>query len=64
MTKLPYLLTRQQRIGWIVQYIVCEGFKTPHLEALIKIIGLFNDNDESEKEIFEFAESLYKKHAG
>ena len=38
-------------------YLVLEGF-----HAISIIVGLFNDCEESEAEIFEFAEYLYKRY--
>jgi hypothetical protein len=55
---------RYQRIGWIVNYLVDERFSPKHLDALAHIIGLFNDCEDAEHEVFEFAEKLYQKYAG
>ncbi len=45
-------------IEWMVNYLVEEDFPFEHLHSLSKIIGLFNDREESEKEIFEFAKKI------
>lgn len=55
--------TKQKLLDWIKNYLVEEDFPAEYLNALTKIIVLFNDCKESEREIFEFAEKLYKKYA-
>ena len=54
---------KNPEIFWIVKYLISEDFPKKHLDALCKIVGLFNDCEESEKEIFEFVGKLYKKYA-
>jgi len=54
---------KQKRLKWIVNYLVEEDFPYEHLDAIIKIVGLFNDCEESETEIFEFVSELYKKYS-
>ena len=53
---------KNPEIFWIVKYLISEGFPKEHLNALCKIVGLFNDCEESEREIFEFTDQLYKKY--
>jgi len=50
------------QLAWIISYIEEEGFPKEHLEALCHIVGLFNECEESEKEIFDFAHYLRKKY--
>ena len=50
------------QLAWIISYIEEEGFPREHLEALCHIVGLFNECEESEKEIFDFAHYLRKKY--
>jgi len=54
---------KQKRLEWIVNYLVEENFLPEHLDAIIKIIGLFNDCEESETEIFEFVDKLETKYS-
>ncbi len=54
---------KAKTLEWINYYLVEEGFPHEHLEALAHIVGLFNDCEESEKEIFDFAHYVYKKYA-
>lgn len=55
---------KAKRLEWIVSYLVEEDFPLEHLDAIIHIIGLFNDCKESEAEIFEFEKELYAKYVG
>jgi hypothetical protein len=52
-----------RQIKWMINYLIEEGFSGRHLEALCWIVGLFNECEESEREIFEFAAQLYNKYA-
>lgn len=51
------------KLLWIIRYLLEEDFSAGHLDALATIVGLFNDCQESEKEIFEFADRLHHKYA-
>jgi len=55
---------RQRKLIWIINYLVEEDFPSEHLDAISHIIGLFNEDKESERRIFEFANKLYKKYVG
>ena len=53
---------------WVVpaeelDYLVKQDFSAKHLRALQYIVGLFDNCEESEKEIFEFVDRLYEKYA-
>lgn len=54
---------KAKRLEWIVDYLVEENFSLQHLDAIVHIVGLFNDCKESEAEIFKFAKELYEKYA-
>jgi len=56
--------TDNNRINWMVRYMLDEGFKETHLDAIQHIVGLMNDCEESESEILAFASKLRKKYAG
>lgn len=55
---------KANKLKWIVDYLVEENFSLEHLDAIMHIVGLFNDCKESEIEIFEFEKKLYQKYAG
>ena len=55
---------KQEKLEWIVNYLVEENFPPEHLNAISKIVGLFNDCEDSETEIFKFVDRLYKKYVG
>ena len=55
---------KAKQLEWMVHCLTKEDFSLKHLVALTHIVGLFNDCKESETEIFEFADKLYKKYAG
>jgi len=50
-------------LAWMVNHIIVEDFGQARLDALSKIVGLFNDCEEAEREIFDFANSLYERYA-
>lgn len=52
-----------EKLAWILDFVIEEGFSADHLDAICHIIGLFNDCEESEKAIFAFSECLYEKYA-
>ena len=54
---------KQKLLMWIENYVIEEDFPWEYLDALHKIVGLFNDCTESEDEIFEFAKNLFQKYA-
>lgn len=54
---------QSKKVRWLVNYLIEENFPRRHLGALCHIVGLFNDCEESESEIFEFAKRLYMKYA-
>jgi len=45
-------------------YVLDEGFSERHVKVLVKIVGLFNDCEDSEREVFEFVDRLYDKYVG
>lgn len=49
-------------LGVITNYLAMEAFPVKHLEAIRKIISTFNWSEESEKEVFEFAEKINAKY--
>ena len=51
-----------RKLLWIVNYVVVESFGEKHLDALVGIVGLFNDCGESERAILEFVERLFQKY--
>lgn len=51
------------QLGWINYYIVSEDFGTKQLAALVTIVGLINNCQESEDEILEFADKIRKKYS-
>lgn len=51
-------IERAMLLQRMINYLVEEEFSSEHLRALRRIIGLFNFNEESEQEIFNFADSL------
>jgi len=51
-------------LSWIQMYVKEEGFSERHFQAIEHIVGLFNDCQESEEEIFGFADELFQKYAG
>ena len=53
----------QKLVDWMVMYLIEESFSKRHLNALVKIIGLFNECEESETEIFEFSQKLFERYA-
>lgn len=54
---------RARMLHWIVYYLVQDDFPLTYLNALVKIICLFNECEESEAEIFDFAARLYHKYS-
>lgn len=50
-----------RRLVWV--NLMLEEFPERHLGAIETIVGFFNTCEESEAEIFEFAEHLYKQYA-
>lgn len=54
---------KQKHLDWMINYLVEEDFSEQHLAALDHIVGLFNECEESEKEVFDFAYNLHKKYA-
>lgn len=54
---------RARILHWIVDYLVQDDFPLTYLNALMKIVSLFNECEESEAEIFEFAAQLYHKYS-
>ena len=48
----------------IVAYIIEENFGQKHLDALSKIVSALNYSEESEREVLEFTDGLYKKYGG
>ena len=51
-------------INHIVSYLTDAQFPPQHLEALWKIVRLFNDSDDSESQVFAFAAQFYDYFAG
>lgn len=51
-----------KQLAWMVNCIAREGFGEKYLDALVKIVGLFNDCEDSEREIFEFADKFYERY--
>jgi predicted phage-related endonuclease len=49
-------------INSIVRYMTEEGYPLKHLKAIASIVYAFNESEESEKEIFAFADSIKKKY--
>ncbi len=52
-----------KQLEWINKYITEEQLPKEHMEALCYIVGLFNDCEESEKAIFDFAHDLHRQYA-
>lgn len=57
-------MSNKKEIDWMVRYMTEEGFGPRHLRAIKTIIGLMNENEESEQEILSFAERLKDKYLG
>lgn len=53
--------TKEELIQELSDYLKEEDFPPEHLRAVMKIANYFNWSDESEKAIFEFAQSLKEK---
>lgn len=49
-------------INSIVRYMTDERYPLSHLKAIASIVYAFNESEESEKEIFAFADSIKKKY--
>ena len=54
---------KQKVLMWIENYLLEEDFPLEHLDALSKIVALFNDCEESESDIFDFVINLFQKYA-
>lgn len=61
---LRYIAKYSTELAWIRRYLVEAKFPKRHLDAVCAVVGLFNDCEEAEAEIFEFADTLFKKYAG
>lgn len=55
--------SRDSMLDWLNRYVVNEDYSHEHLDAIMHIVGLFNDCEDAEQEVFEFAEKLYKRYA-
>lgn len=55
-------MRKERLLGQIAAHIAIEDFPTNYREAILKIVGYFNHNEESEKEIMKFAEYLENKY--
>ena len=51
-------------LDWIVNYLVEERFPQRHLEAIARLVGLFNNDRQTEHAIFEFINTLNQKYVG
>jgi len=54
--------SRQDYVRWMITYITEENFHQKHLKALSQIIERINWSEESEREILDFADKLYRKY--
>jgi len=50
------------KLQWITSYIGGEDFSIEQIEAICTIISLFDESEESKKEIFEFVEMMKVKY--
>ena len=49
---------RQKVLEWMTKYLVDENFPMEHLDAIAKIVSHFNEDEQTESNIFGFANKL------